>query len=60
MRVTRIHVPGQLAAGEVVLPEQAGEHLTRVLRLEPGAPITLFDGTGGEYRRDAGRATARR
>jgi 16S rRNA (uracil1498-N3)-methyltransferase len=50
MRVTRIHVPGPLSAGnEVVLPVQAGEHLTRVLRLETGAELTLFNGEGGEY-----------
>jgi 16S rRNA (uracil1498-N3)-methyltransferase len=50
MRVTRIHVPGPLAAGtDVVLPTQAAEHLTRVLRLEPGAVLTIFNGEGGEY-----------
>jgi len=50
MRVTRIHVPGPLAAGsEVTLPAQAGEHLTRVLRLEPGAAFVMFDGAGGEF-----------
>lgn len=50
MRVTRIYVPQRLIPGKGVgLPEQAGLHLTRVLRLEAGAPITLFDGTGGEY-----------
>jgi 16S rRNA (uracil1498-N3)-methyltransferase len=50
MRVTRIHVPGPLAAAtEISLPAQAGEHLTRVLRLEPGAAFVLFDGSGGEY-----------
>jgi len=50
MRVIRIHVPGPLSAGsEVTLPAQAGEHLTRVLRLEAGAPFVLFDGSGGEY-----------
>lgn len=50
MRLTRIHVPGPLATGaEVALPAQAGEHLTRVLRLAEGAPLTLFDGAGGEY-----------
>jgi 16S rRNA (uracil1498-N3)-methyltransferase len=51
MRVTRIFVEQKLVSGKGVgLPEQAGLHLTRVLRLEPGAEITLFDGTGGEYR----------
>jgi len=50
MRVTRIHVPGPLAPGaEVTLPEQAGEHLVRVLRLETGAHFVMFDGAGGEY-----------
>jgi 16S rRNA (uracil1498-N3)-methyltransferase len=50
VRLTRIHVPGSLAAGtQVDLPAQAGAHLTRVLRLEAGAPLTLFDGAGGEF-----------
>ena len=50
MRLTRIHVPGPLAPGsEITLPAQSGEHLMRVLRLEPGAAFTLFDGRGGEY-----------
>ena len=50
MRITRIFVEQKLIGGKGVgLPEQAGLHLTRVLRLEPGAQITLFDGTGGEY-----------
>lgn len=50
MRLTRIFVEQKLVAGKGVgLPEQAGLHLTRVLRLAPGAPVTLFDGHGGEY-----------
>ena len=50
MRLTRIYVPGKLAANsEIVLPEQSAEHLTRVLRLEAGAPFTVFNGQGGEY-----------
>jgi 16S rRNA (uracil1498-N3)-methyltransferase len=50
MRLTRIHVPDVLVPGtEIVLPTQAGEHLTRVLRLPPGAPFTLFNGAGGEF-----------
>jgi 16S rRNA (uracil1498-N3)-methyltransferase len=50
MRLTRIHVPGRLdAGGEITLPSQAGEHLTRVLRLAAGAPFIMFDGHGGEY-----------
>lgn len=50
MRVTRVFVEQRLIAGKGVgLPEQAGLHLTRVLRLDPGAQVTLFDGHGGEY-----------
>jgi len=50
MRLTRIYVQAPLVAGEVlVLPSQAAEHLTRVLRLPPGAPFTLFNGAGGEF-----------
>jgi len=50
MRLTRIFVDQPLVSGKGVgLPEQAGLHLTRVLRLEAGAPVTLFDGRGGEY-----------
>jgi len=50
MRLTRIYVPAPLNAGvEIVLPAQAAEHLTRVLRLEPGARLTLFNGAGGEF-----------
>jgi 16S rRNA (uracil1498-N3)-methyltransferase len=50
MRVTRIYVEQQLVSGKGVgLPEQAGLHLTRVLRLDAGAAVTLFDGSGGEY-----------
>ncbi|HEY5789520.1 MAG TPA: 16S rRNA (uracil(1498)-N(3))-methyltransferase [Gammaproteobacteria bacterium] len=50
MRAPRVHVPGPLAAGsEVTLPEAAAHHLARVLRLAPGAELTLFDGSGGEY-----------
>ncbi|MEO8064665.1 MAG: 16S rRNA (uracil(1498)-N(3))-methyltransferase [Pseudomonadota bacterium] len=50
MRLTRIFVAGPLAVGiQAELPAQAGAHLTRVLRLEAGAPFTLFNGAGGEY-----------
>lgn len=35
---------------ELQLPAQAGEHLVRVLRLERGHPIILFNGDGNEYK----------
>ena len=40
-----------LAEGaSVVLPEPAAHHAMRVLRLREGDALTLFDGTGGEWR----------
>jgi 16S rRNA (uracil1498-N3)-methyltransferase len=50
MRLTRVYVEDRLVSGKGVgIPEQSGLHLTRVLRLDAGAPVILFDGTGGEY-----------
>lgn len=50
MRIPRIYLDEPLQAGHtVVLPEQAGEHVTRVLRLERGHPLILFNGGGREY-----------
>jgi 16S rRNA (uracil1498-N3)-methyltransferase len=50
MRLTRCFVSEPLSAHSVVtLPEAAGVHIRRVLRLRPGAGLTLFDGRGGEY-----------
>ena len=50
MRIPRIYVPQTLRPGrEVELPIQAGEHLARVLRLDRGHPLRLFDGSGDEY-----------
>jgi 16S rRNA (uracil1498-N3)-methyltransferase len=56
MRIPRIHVAAPLPPGELLqLPEQAGEHLARVLRLEAGHPLILFNGDGHEV--DARLAT---
>jgi len=50
MRIPRVHVDQPLGPGhEVLLPEQSGEHLARVLRLERGHPLILFNGDGCEY-----------
>ena len=50
MRIPRIYIPLPLTpGGEVELPAQAGEHVVRVLRLEHGHPLRLFNGNGGEY-----------
>lgn len=50
LRIPRVYVPQPLHPGrEVELPVQAGEHLVRVLRLERGHPLRLFNGDGAEY-----------
>ncbi len=50
MRVPRVYVPGPIRAGaEIDLPAEVAAHLGRVLRLGPGAELTLFDGRGGEW-----------
>jgi 16S rRNA (uracil1498-N3)-methyltransferase len=50
MRLTRVHVAGPLTSGvRHTIEGDAANHITRVLRLEPGAPLTVFDGHGGEY-----------
>lgn len=50
MRTIRIHIDQPLAAGlELGLPQQAGEHVARVLRLVVGDGITLFNGDGNDY-----------
>jgi 16S rRNA (uracil1498-N3)-methyltransferase len=49
-RAPRFFVDATLAAGGVLpLPESVAHHAVRVLRLEDGAPIRLFNGRGGEY-----------
>jgi 16S rRNA (uracil1498-N3)-methyltransferase len=50
MRIPRIYTAQDLAVGnEILLPEQAGEHAVRVLRLERGHPLILINGDGREY-----------
>ena len=60
MRIPRICIFDQLVAGgEVLLPAQAGEHLARVLRLEQGHPIVLFNGDGREFRAEISQLSKR-
>ena len=50
MRIPRIFTAQPLHFGqEILLPEQAGEHVARVLRLERGHPLILFNGDGREF-----------
>lgn len=50
MRTIRVHVNLPLTPdATVTLPVQAAEHLVRVLRMEAGNPVTLFNGDGFDY-----------
>lgn len=50
MRLTRVHVDQPLTSGtRVTLPESAGAHLVRVLRLREGEACVLFNGDGHDY-----------
>lgn len=63
MRITRIHLPPPLAAGQLHdLPADAREHLVRVLRLRVGDRLEAFDGEGRAFMAelaDLGRRSAR-
>ncbi len=48
--IPRFHCPFPLAPGaQVELPEQAAHHAMKVLRMQAGDTVTLFDGQGGEW-----------
>lgn len=50
MRTPRLHHPEPLRGQERVrLSPSAAKHLVTVLRLKPGAAVTLFDGSGFEF-----------
>ncbi len=45
----RFYAPAARAGGVTALPDEEGQHLTRVLRLKVGAAIRVFDGRGHEF-----------
>ena len=50
MVIPRFYVPQPLAVGDcVTLPEAVANHAVRVLRLQPGNSLVLFNGEGGAY-----------
>lgn len=56
----RFYCPQPLAAGLTVdLPEAVAHHL-HVVRLQPGATLTLFNGEGGQYRATLSESGKRR
>jgi 16S rRNA (uracil1498-N3)-methyltransferase len=59
MRLNRIFCDGPLAsAAELPLPPAGAYHVARVLRMREGAPLSIFDGTGQEYRAEIVRLTS--
>lgn len=51
MFICRVFVDSDLSAGsQLQLSQAASHHLSRVLRLKAGAPVTLFNGDGMDYR----------
>ncbi|MET0279762.1 MAG: 16S rRNA (uracil(1498)-N(3))-methyltransferase [Steroidobacteraceae bacterium] len=59
MRLTRVFVAAPLASGtSLPLPPGPAQHLARVLRLEAGAALRVFNGQGGEF--EASIASVRR
>lgn len=51
MAFPRIYYPDEISAKSVIqLPGSAARHVIRVLRLQPGDQLILFNGKGGEFR----------
>jgi 16S rRNA (uracil1498-N3)-methyltransferase len=50
VRLTRLFIDGELTPGAALaLPVGAAQHIARVLCLQPGDELRLFNGDGGEY-----------
>ena len=50
MSPPRFYCPCDLVSGQqLALPEMAAHHASRVLRLQPGDAVTLFNGAGGQF-----------
>ena len=60
MRATRIHVPATLAFGDVIdLPTSGAEHVVRVLRMQVGQSLTVFNGDGRDHAAEVTRIDKR-
>jgi hypothetical protein len=50
MRVPRIYTSQNVTSGQILLLEEASSHhLSKVLRMQPGRELILFNGQGGEF-----------
>jgi 16S rRNA (uracil1498-N3)-methyltransferase len=53
MRIPRVFTFQALASGQTLLLEEApSHHLAKVLRMQPGRGLVLFNGQGGEFKAD--------
>jgi 16S rRNA (uracil1498-N3)-methyltransferase len=59
--IPRLYVDAPLAAsGVIALDDEQSNYLLRVLRLEDGAPVRLFNGRDGEWSASVKKASAKR
>ena len=57
-RLPRVYFPGEIPAhGECDLPPEQSHHVGRVLRLNEGDALLVFDGRGNEYEATIARIT---
>ncbi|MEZ2746763.1 16S rRNA (uracil(1498)-N(3))-methyltransferase [Halopseudomonas bauzanensis] len=49
MRISRFYLDAPLGQGEQVLEGDLAHYISRVLRLGPGAPVQIFNGSGQEW-----------
>lgn len=61
MRIPRIYTPVALAAGQTIeLDDNAAQHVGRVLRMQPGQALELFNGDGRDFPATIAEAGKRR
>lgn len=49
MRLSRFYIDQPLASGRIQLPEASAHYISRVLRMQAGDALQLFDGSGQEF-----------
>ncbi len=50
MRIPRFYISSDISIQQTIkLPDEAGQHLSRVLRMKCDQQVTLFNGQGGEF-----------
>lgn len=49
MRLSRFYIAQPLTTGTVTLPESSAHYISRVLRMQAGDALQLFDGSGQEF-----------